>query len=290
VKSIFDSVVGAISSLKSATETSQRVKQLGETIGIAKGDIEEFRAASIRFGDTQGTIVGNIEKFGKEYVSTIPGQFHLGLRRMNISVLDAFGKMKPFRTILDEVADAAAKMPKKSPETYLKFREWYGFDKYATDMMQQGSAALREGRRKDVMTGVAKSDWQISMEAEAYQEFVTVLRVAGNVASLAGVGLWKLAKALTLFTPSGGLVTTAWQANNLLSRSGKESEQVKVTPQSVQQFRKDRWAPEAMGGGFKLEQMNVNVRVDKDGRATASVDGVKPNRVTTNAGSLKMVQ
>jgi hypothetical protein len=102
--------------------------------------------------------------------------------------------------------------------------------------------------------------------------------------------LWKFVKVLTLYTPFGGAGAIAWQTKNLLSGGGKESEQVKVTPQSVQQFSKDRWTPESMGRDFKIDQMNVNVRVDKDGRATASVDGVKPNRVTTNAGSLKMVQ
>jgi hypothetical protein len=71
-------------------------------------------------------------------------------------------------------------------------------------------------------------------------------------------------------------------------RNGAESkvatEAVSVNPQKASMYgpTRESSAAAARAQNFNLENMTVNVRVDKDGRATASVDGVKPSRVTTN--------
>jgi hypothetical protein len=281
-KSAISAITGALSGLASATETSQNVKQLGEEIGLTSAQLEGFRAIAIQVGDTQGTVVKDLERLGKEWTSVIPGYIHAGLNRMQISVMDSSGNRRKFADVLNELSDKASKDKRVAEEMYAYFRQLGIAGKQLTDVLKMGPKKIESERRKDVLTGVAKSDWQVQFEAETWVEVTTAMRVAGNAASLFGAGLWKIVKFLTTSTPLGGVGAVAWQAKNLIYGSGNESEQIKVTPQSVRQFSNDRRTPEAMGSGFKIDQMNVNVRVDKDGRATASVDGVKPSRVTTN--------
>jgi hypothetical protein len=207
---------------------------------------------------------------------------------MQISVMDANGKLKPFRSIIDDVADAAAKMPEKDPLTYLKFREWFGFDKQMVDFLQQGSQKIKEGREQAVRSGIAKSDWQVAAEAQASTEVETSLRQLANLATLAGVGLWNTAKLIT----KGLQFMSAATADNdyeVEEETPKERVKATVPPSSGSGSSWQRGM--ALGGAYKatIENLNVNVHVDKSGNAKVSVDGARTDRVTTNMAPWKAV-
>ena len=287
-KSAIGAITGALSGLASATEASQSVKQLGEEIGLTSSQLEGFRAIAIRAGDTQGTVVKDLERLGKEWTSVIPGYIHAGLNRMQISVMDSSGNRRKFADVLNELSDKASKDKRVAEEMYAYFRQLGISGKQLTDVLKMGPEKIEAERRKDVLTGVAKSDWQVQFEADTWVEVTTALRVAGNAASLFGSGLWALGKEMTKLAILGPVGASTLNAvKSMLGRNGAESkvatEAVSVNPQKASMYGPTRdAAAAARSQNFNLENMTVNVSVDKSGRATASVDGVKPSRVTTN--------
>jgi hypothetical protein len=292
-KSIFSAIGGALSGLKAVGDEAQNVKQLGEEIGLTSSQLEGFRAIAIQVGDTQGTVVKDLERLGKEWASVIPGYIHAGLNRMQISVMDSSGNRRKFADVLNELSNKARKDKRVAEEMYAYFRQLGIAGKQLTDVLKMGSKEIERRTQLSRMTGLSKTDEQIEAQARMGVELEIAGTWLGNFFSELSTQVWEFT-TLRPWKPLSRAVNeynAFW--NELFSnmsttgRNGAESkvatEAVSVNPQKASMYGPTRdSAAASRAQNFNLESMTVNVSVDKSGRATASVDGVKPSRVTTN--------
>lgn len=286
LKNTVESVAGVVRGFMDIFKSAMVEKNVAAVSGLKPQDVDFFKAVGAQFGDMEGAIAKNIVKFGQTKVSAMPGEYHLGLARMAISPLDVKGGTRDTMELLKEIAAKSQTMAKNDEDTYRFFRQWFDFDKTTVDMLQKGPSFLDkmpEFYRKEMLSKTNKD-----IEAGAKHEVDTALgaQKLKTATDKAAIDIWGLIPKLVqpTFGKNGlGPMAFSEMIDQIGKFTGVQSSSVPVKPTIS--------APAATQMGAKngsIDNMTINVSVDKDGSAAADVEGFSARRVMVNPAPYKV--
>lgn len=164
-KSVAQGIGMIYNSMTQFLAVGQASKNVAEAIGLSAEQMSAFGSVATAMGKDSESVIADIDKLGKEYVSVIPGQFHQGLSALGVVPYDQQGNMRPYETILKEVFDKAQSL--EGDKAYKKriLRETVGFSEGSAEVAMLGWDKFQKMHRGMVSSGLAPSEEMIQREA-----------------------------------------------------------------------------------------------------------------------------
>ena len=282
LKNTIDGAVNIISSFMEVFKSAMAEKNAAAVSGLEAQDVDFFKSVGAQFGDLEGNIAKNMVRFGQTKVSATPGEYHLGLANMGIAPLNANGGTRDTMELLKEVSAKAQKMDRNSENTYRYFAKWFEFDKTTVDMLQEGPKFLDKMPAEYRAQMLSKSNANIDRGAQSQVETALGAQKLSTIKDKSMIGGWDFMSnhPEEILGGAGGIIG-AMIGDYFTSKTQGSSVPVKPTAAPYQ------GASNGNQTGH-IENMTVNVAVNKDGSASASVAGYNARRVMVNPAPYKV--
>lgn len=165
----------AVSIVRFADRQLQLADQLqttANTIGINVESLQEYRFAAEEAGLTTAVLDNSMQRFIRRSASAAngTGAARDALKELNIQLRDASGNIRPVEELMDDVADAMAKVPTQADRLRLAF-DLFGREGQAmVSMLAGGSKGLREHADEAQRLGLVYSSDMVKGAADARRE------------------------------------------------------------------------------------------------------------------------
>lgn len=166
------SAVGIMRFVGQQLDLADQLNTTAKTIGINVETLQEYRFAAEEAGVSTGVLDSSIQRFMRRTAQAAQGTgaARTALQELNIQLRDASGQLRPVEELMDDVADAMAKIPNQADRNRLAFalfgREGVGM----INMLEKGSQGLREHAEEARRLGLVLSTDTVSGAADAARE------------------------------------------------------------------------------------------------------------------------
>lgn len=173
------SAVGILRFASQQLELADQLNTTAKNIDINVETLQEYRYAAEEAGVSTDVLDSAVSRFMRRTAQAAQGTGAArgALRELNIQLRDSTGNLRPVEELMDDVADAMAKIPSAADRNRLAFalfgREGVGL----AEMLKDGSAAFRLTREQAHELGLVLSSETTQGAADAARELQKMRQV-----------------------------------------------------------------------------------------------------------------